>query len=253
MIRILRPAAAPAILSDKGVEFAAKLCEFYASGQREFTFAATVYAHASVKEALIEAQHGKCCFCERKVFNDGDVEHFRPKGGVRESRGAPLQKPGYYWLAYEWTNLFLSCVQCNSRNKRNLFPLTIGSSRSRHHADDYSNESPLLINPATEDPESFIGWRSEVPFALSERGAVTIEALGLDRRALLNIRREQLVTFAMLLHINRELKAKGTVSDVAAKIDNLIAERLRDSAEFTAAARSFAKSESAVLLSGHED
>ena len=161
MIRILRPAAPPAILSGKGVEFAAKLCEFYASGQREFTFAATVYAHASVKDALIEAQHGKCCFCERKVFNDGDVEHFRPKGGVRESPGSTLEKPGYYWLAYEWTNLFLSCGPCNSRNKRNLFPLTDGSTRSRCHGDDCSTELPIFIDPSMENPELLIGSGGE--------------------------------------------------------------------------------------------
>ena len=248
MIRILRPAAPPAILSGKGVEFAAKLCEFYASGQREFTFAATVYAHASVKDALIEAQHGKCCFCERKVFNDGDVEHFRPKGGVRESPGSTLEKPGYYWLAYEWTNLFLSCGPCNSRNKRNMFPLADGSTRSRCHGDDCSTELPIFIDPSMENPELLIGWRSEVPFAVSAdpRATATIRALGLDRPALREIRREHLVTIAELLHYSRELKAEG-ITDLASRIDQSIEDRLRDSAEFAAATRAFRRN--SILMS----
>lgn len=239
MIRILRPTTAPAVLSGKGAESTIKLCELYDQGEREFKFDYDVYAHASVKNALIQAQHGKCCFCERKVGNDGDVEHFRPKGGVRQSPSAPLEKPGYYWLAYDWDNLFLSCGPCNSRNKRNLFPVAEGSSRLNHHRDDYGSELPLFVNPAVDDPQSFIGWRSEVPIALNNRGAETIRPLGFDRRALLDIRREHLVTFAELMNLSSELKTKG-IMGVAAKVDNSITTRLRDSAEFAAATRSFA-------------
>lgn len=240
MIRILRPATPPAILSGKGVEFTARLCELYTNGQREFTFVRAVYADLSVKDALIEAQHGKCCFCERKVWDDGDVEHFRPKGGVWKSPGLTMEKPGYYWLAYEWTNLFLSCGACNSRNKRNLFPLADGSPRSRFHGDDCSTELPMFIDPSMENPELLIGWRSEVPFAVSgdPRGTATIRALGLDRPALLEIRREHLVTIAELIHYSRELKAKG-IMDIASKLDKSIEDRLRDSAEFAAATRAF--------------
>lgn len=246
MIRILRSATTPAVLSGRGVESTLKLCALYDKGEREFTFSYGVYAHASVKASLIEAQHGKCCFCERRVGTDGDVEHFRPKGGVRQSPDAPLEKPGYYWLAYDWDNLFLSCGPCNSRNKRNLFPLAKGTSRSKHHKDDHRCEAPLFVNPAADDPQSFIGWRSEVPIALNDRGETTIRALGLDRRALLDIRREHLVTFAKLIHWSSELRAKGIV-DVAAKIDHSIVERLRDSAEFAAATRSFAVDQGTII------
>ena len=61
-----------------------------------FEFDSSVYGHKTVKKALIEAQHGKCCFCEAKVvhISYGDVEHFRPKGGVSSERGRPPRQAG---------------------------------------------------------------------------------------------------------------------------------------------------------------
>ena len=60
---------------------------------------------------LLKAQHDKCCFCESKVTQVayGDVEHYRPKAGYRQEHGAPLGRPGYYLLAYEWSNLMFCC------------------------------------------------------------------------------------------------------------------------------------------------
>nr|WP_239015299.1 AAA family ATPase [Archangium violaceum] len=79
---------------------------------------------------------GKCAFCESQLahISYGDVEHFRPKAGWRQEEGGPLGRPGYYWLAYEWTNLFLACTLCNQQFKRNLFPLRTPSRRARSHS-----------------------------------------------------------------------------------------------------------------------
>ncbi len=95
----------------------------YRTGGKKFDFEARIYNHPTVKQALIAAQFGKCCFCERIVGTDGDVEHFRPKQAYQQAPGDSLERPGYYWLAYEWDNLYLSCSACNQRHKQNLFPL----------------------------------------------------------------------------------------------------------------------------------
>jgi hypothetical protein len=34
---------------------------------RDFEFDGGIYGHRSVKDALREAQHGKCAFCESKI------------------------------------------------------------------------------------------------------------------------------------------------------------------------------------------
>jgi hypothetical protein len=106
-----------------------------------------------VKAALRIAQHDKCGFCESKVTHVafGDVEHFRPKAAFRAIQGDALTRPGYYWLAYEWTNLLFACEPCNRRHKGNLFPLVDEATRARSHTDDITRETPLFIDPTAED------------------------------------------------------------------------------------------------------
>jgi uncharacterized protein (TIGR02646 family) len=156
----------------------------YQSGEKKFEFDRTIYAHRTVKQALNQAQHQKCCFCERLVGLDGDVEHFRPKQAVRQATGQPLQYPGYYWLAYEWSNLYLACSACNQRHKQNLFPLEDESERATDTQRDLGQERSLFIDPGQDDPETLLGFRGEVPFAIDDniRGRATIDALRLDQR-----------------------------------------------------------------------
>jgi hypothetical protein len=86
-------------------------------------------------------------------------------------------------LAYEWTNLLFCCELCNSRFKKNLFPLSTPMSRARTPSDDLGAEEHIFIDPATEDPMNHIQYREEYPFAVngSHRGDATWRALGLDR------------------------------------------------------------------------
>ena len=85
--------------------------EQYRSGKRKFAINRQIYADQEVKRRLMEDQYNKCCYCESmfRSTSHGDVEHFRPKQGVRQSRGNRLVYPGYYWLIYEWSNLYYSC------------------------------------------------------------------------------------------------------------------------------------------------
>jgi uncharacterized protein (TIGR02646 family) len=202
MIRINRPDVAPEILRTKGKRKTAALKANYTkrgvayrSGDKKFVFDREVYADVTVKQALIAAQSGKCCFCESKVthVSYGDVEHFRPKSAFRQSRSAALTNPGYYWLAYEWENLLFGCELCNRRSKANLFPLADQTLRAACHSDDIDSEEPLFIDPARDDPEEYISFRAEVPFAINDnpRGEETIGALNLrDREALSERRRD---------------------------------------------------------------
>ncbi|AEE49400.1 hypothetical protein [Haliscomenobacter hydrossis] len=154
-------------------------------GVRTFTFDSAIYGHASVKEALISVQNKKCCFCESFVRHiaHGDVEHFRPKGGYQIDPDASLITPGYYWLAYDFENLYFSCQICNQKYKRNFFPLTDDSKRikSHHHFTNLHLEEPLIIDPANDNPEDHIYFDQEIPKAKDKKGELTILRLGLDR------------------------------------------------------------------------
>ena len=137
----------------------------YDAGQRDFNFSSSIYGAKSVKNALIQAQHDKCCFCESKIshISYGDVEHFRPKGGWIQDSGDNLTQPGYYWLAYDWSNLFLSCQICNQRHKKNLFPLQDPLKRAQSHHADIDDEDPLFINPTDDNPEELYRFPGRSP------------------------------------------------------------------------------------------
>lgn len=197
MIRIRKkaPAPVPSILQTKGKQAIEDLNKRYNEGERDFEskdFHTNIYGNEEVKQSLISLQDYKCCFCESKIghISYGDVEHFRPKAGwVQEDE--KLNKPGYYWLAYEWENLLLSCQICNQRNKKNFFPLLDNSSRALSHHESINNEQPVFIHIANEDAEALITFKEEIPVAVDGniRGKETILKLGLDREALNEQRR----------------------------------------------------------------
>ena len=246
MIRVRKPSSPPPILAagGKGRRERRRLCcaytrcpDAYRDGTKGFEFRRSIYAHKTVKNALKRAQHGKCCFCESQITHiaHGDVEHFRPKAVYRQEPNGPLGRPGYYWLAYEWSNLFLACQLCNQRHKENLFPLRNPRKRALCHHDDVGQEQPLLINPAEVDPGEYILFRSEVPQGIDEDGIgeATIEALGL-RRPELNERRWRRLKELKCLYETADLKPPVRVSQVAWA---LLKRSVQDSAEYSAMAR----------------
>lgn len=164
----------------------------YQNGTEKFDFNSDFYAHDEIKKRLIDLQHGKCCFCESKITHIayGDVEHFRPKKGYRQNRGDTLEYPAYFWLAYDWDNLFFSCELCNQRHKENLFPLINPASRATNPNQDWRNEEPLFIHPDFDDPEDHITFQEAFIKAMSIRGQETILNLGLNRDELLEYRNE---------------------------------------------------------------
>jgi hypothetical protein len=184
VIRIHKPSEPPSVLVEKGRASRAKLCRRVdEDANAKLSFDEKIYGAAEVKAALRAAQHDKCCFCEAKVGHVafGDVEHYRPKAAVRQSASDPEIRPGYYWLAYEWSNLYFACEQCNRRHKRNCFPLENPDDRvlSHHEAAALGRERPLFVDPG-EEPGHLIGFRKVFAKPLHVRGKHTIDPEGLD-------------------------------------------------------------------------
>ena len=222
MIRIKRPARAPEVLRTRGVAIAKQHCKeydgdprAYRNGKKSFAFDHSIYGHKTVKNALKKAQHSKMRFCESKVSHiaHGDVEHFRPKAGYRRRPNGRLIRPGYYWLAYEWSNLLFCCQICNQRFKGNQFPLADEANRATSHHEAIKGEQPLFLDPSVEDPESvleFCDGRDGHLFREDgghPRRKVIIEALGLNRADLAEVRRDALSQIIQLIEC-RELIAK---------------------------------------------
>jgi uncharacterized protein (TIGR02646 family) len=256
VIHIIR-SPSPAILLRRGRRATEELktafeaaTDKYLTGEWTFReeFDSTIYGDPSVKDALRAAQHGKCAFCESSFGHVayGDVEHFRPKAGYKQRPEDGLGRPGYYWLAYEWGNLFYSCQLCNQRFKQNLFPLANPHRRAKSHRDDIALENPLLLDPAMYDPAQFLSFQSEVVYPLENNpiGQTTIEILGLNRGELTERRRQHLRSIRWLAELLRSYAERLAAPDVPPNLQSQFEKLKRDweslthdTAEYAAMAR----------------
>ena len=256
MIRVTKPPRPDALLdgADRTRADCAAYDEnaaAYSGGMRRFDFDRAIYGHETVRTALRNAQHGKCCYCENRSIASAPlhVEHYRPKGAVRQDRKSRTLLPGYYWLAYSWDNLHLCCQVCNG-NKSYLFPLADDAERARSHRDDLARESPLLLEPGgADDPRAHIRFRQERAVGLTETGRRTIEVLDLNRQPLLEDRLEQLKALRTLQDVIQRLDADGLKPDVTELRERARRELARapsPSAIFSAMAADFLRGHDAV-------
>jgi len=225
MIRIIKSARPPARLATAGAAHRAQLEQAYDAdvaaghppGTTSLAADSRIYGSAAVKNKLQADQHGKCCYCESTLLETGfgDVEHFRPKAGYKQTVKGRLEQPGYYWLAYEWSNLYFSCARCNQAHKRNYFPLADPASRAHNHHADIGLEQPQLLDLATEDPRLHLTFAEEVARPLTERGRQCVLAYGLNRPELAQRRREHWETVAMYQRLTQLDPAVNTSSELA--------------------------------------
>lgn len=155
----------------------------------------SVWKKAEVRNILFNSQNKKCCFCEniRAKKREFDGEHFRPKLAIIEE----LEHPGYWWLAYEWSNIFYACKTCNQEYKKIHFP--IRGNRARNEGDSLEDEQGVLVHPQNENPEDFIGFDWQQGYGKfvkatgldeNNRGNETIHIVGLNDGQLMEERAE---------------------------------------------------------------
>jgi len=168
---------------------------------------------------LLSLFHDKCAYCESLITNThpGDVEHYRPKGRLKDIdgrivkitvNGKEFDHPGYWWLCYDWTNLLPSCIDCNRRRnhgeeltaagKADIFP--IGGKRAGSPNDPLPAEDALLLNPSEDgfDPEAHFEFKPDGKIATkSKRAELSCELLGLNLREALTKQRGETYVSAM--------------------------------------------------------
>ena len=119
------------------------------------------------------------------------------------------------------------------------------SKRALSHEDDLNKELPIFIKPDTENPEKFIEFKEEIPFAIDKnaRGSQTISRLGLDRESLNDRRREKLNLIRDLYNLAKDIPV--TTPEIRQKAINIIKKRAeeftKDNAEYSAMFRAFFK------------
>ena len=218
MIRRDKPNETPRVLLNRGNAKTQQNCEAYVedpaaydSGELKFTFTNHIYGSPQVREVLKRLQHNKCCYCESET-SPGRIDHFRPKGRVRQHKAGDKIYPGYYWLAYRWDNLVFACEDCN-RMKSDYFPLKDPEQRARNHLEPLNRESPLLLNPYVDtDSGEHITFFGSACQPRTERGRVTVTLLKLNRPILQEQRQRTLSILECLCAVVRDPNTCETLS-----------------------------------------
>lgn len=223
--------------------------DHYAAGNtKAYKFKA--YKGKDVVRALRALFLKKCAYCECRIgaFGPADIEHFRPKAGVREDPA----HGGYWWLAAEWKNLLPACIDCNRERyqhvaiegmtdrdldavreilagKKNAFPIA-APVRAACKNDDHDAEDPLLIDPTRRDPEVHLAWgevschgAQQLSVAVAKQlrggpdpyGEKSIAIYGLNRRGLVEERT------AMMLALRTQHASIVSLIDIATMLDGL--------------------------------
>lgn len=219
MIRIARGTEPPKLQKARRRRLDRAITAIHKHGTSSSELASVLDGYDIIKEDLYLAQHKKCAWCERRRdLSSSPVEHYRPKNGARRqqrcvqigaqwrdvSLGPIDDREHYWWLTWDWENLFFSCARCNDQgHKDNLFPLmgAAATAPTQPIAKPFTPpllaaEDPLLLDPAdpSTDPLDHIRWepsnlddpprlwRWSVRW-LTERGRVTAQTLKLDELA----------------------------------------------------------------------
>lgn len=107
---------------------------------------------SALRGPLWAVGHMKCWYSEAILQEpEGQVEHYRPK-----KRLSGAGHNGYWWRAFDWTNLRLAHPTVNRRKtdhltgkrvgKGSYFPLRHEIHRANNRAED-ANEEPVLLDP----------------------------------------------------------------------------------------------------------
>jgi len=150
------------------------------------------YKLDDIRDALSIIYKGKCAFCEQKEELT-HVEHYRPKDT-------------YYWLAFSWDNLLMSCPTCNTHKSKNFeidgvlanFINTELSIRNINYSSTTYDEieMPKMINPEVTDPKGLIYFKKDGSISSEDpRFLYTIVTCKIDRKSLNDSRRSLLDRF----------------------------------------------------------
>lgn len=122
---------------------------------------------AELKQAVIERAQGRCEYCQCRA--DHATETFAVEHIVPLSRGGKT----------ELSNLALACSGCNGHKYNRIVAL-----------DPLTHEMMTLFHPRRERWQEHFGWNEEYThdIGLTPTGRATVEALQINRSAVVNIR-----------------------------------------------------------------
>lgn len=209
-------------------------------GQKKFTFDETPYRGQDLKIALLELFQGRCAYCETELSDVLPTEIVRHRPRTFATNNGVINEDHYWWLAYEWENIYHVCVQCN-RSKGRKFP--IEGSRAAigmPYQTVIDGERPMLIDPCHDDPNIHLAFDdSGFVAGLTPQGQATVDILALNRADLVSSRAQTLANHRSALRLATK-SGEGVLNSVWLGELN---KTLREPGVYFAARRQFAARE----------
>ena len=197
MIRVERASVDPpdGLSSPAAEEARAAAASFFRSRarvnrQQQHKFAESIYAARGVRSRLEKLFHARCAFCCRPLAaKEARVHHLRPSQDAVGHDGS-TSRSHYYWLAYDWSNLYLACTECTEAQGPK-FPVDRQRATPGRIGQALDAEMPVVLDPCRDDPELKLVYLKSGEVASEDaRGRSTVDIFDLNRRQLLDLRLE---------------------------------------------------------------
>src|SRR5262249_30995754 len=180
MIRVHRGKVVSEILLSKRAQAARKEAEaFYGRPrgtrtQERHSFQEELWRQTT--EDLRRLFRAKCAYFEKRVAKSEPilVDHFRPTGHAKQLVGSS-SPDHYWWLAYEYENLYPACVDCH-RHKGTMFPVKGQRAAKGEVGKDLRKERALLLDPCSDNPQEYL-------YFLKDGRVVPASGRGRDQKA----------------------------------------------------------------------
>ena len=146
----------------------------------------------NVVRSLFELFSNRCAYCESMVTGASFViDHFRPIRGTVHSPKR-YSEDHYWWLAYDWQNLNLSCAACHEA-KGPKFPIEGEPVEIFADWEQLATEKRYLLNPCLDDPAGHLFYtRFGEIGGSTPSGKTTVAVLELNRPGLVAARQAHL-------------------------------------------------------------
>lgn len=159
--------------------------------QSRLMFDLELLQHPQLLQALDKTFRGTCAFCETRLTarEKSSPSLFRPAERAQQLDGN-VDVDHYWWLAYTWLNIYLVCEGCRS-HKGARFPVA-GRRAERSNDDADSVEQRLILDPCRDRSlgEELTFAPDGIVTGRTQRASITVEVCGLNRKALVDARRE---------------------------------------------------------------
>lgn len=195
MIQVKRPASPLALADRRLAKVGEEAAEFFdedtrSSRQRTFEFHwATREIEKEILKALWLCWEGRCAFCGSPADSALRIHRFRPPQDAVAGDGSTSRRH-YWWLAYEWDNLYPACHGCHEAQGAK-FPTDRPRVRAGVVDELNQREEQLLLDPGEDDPEAVLVYtEGGLVVSRDSRALTTIETFDLNRPQLIWERKE---------------------------------------------------------------